>query len=459
MNMAKGIENIKRIYGPILNDDHEYKTINNLVDFENYLVETFDELNSKKSTRAFLYGAGIFNGRNTSKKQDDLMIEAIYSNLYCDIVVILQNLNKEHTICHEEFLSQYRYERNEPLVLTDQCIERFRTRMKPNRLKYTDKSRIGEEKICCYYPTISRAYKETLLVKRNGFNIMDISKNFADIFSYLFLDSDEDNSSKSFTKSIEVLKSYRIWEFNKLEMLRIREIYHNIFKDKSDKPFESDLHAEFMLMEKMFGFFNIAKLLKYDSTSDNIIKNTYLLQNLGYTALHEFLFEEIYLNGNNFLEYEIEDHIYPVCYKTLHKLINNIISHIDKDYVSTKEAIDFLNKVKILCKSRITFKPNEGDLIPIDSVTGKRVARIIKVRNGLHRLKSIDDFYSSICRFEKEFSDDYYDSKYKETINFKYFFDKSFTDLTLLYKKKRSNDITDEQFKPLFFDNFIKFLR
>lgn len=447
--MVEGFENIERIYGPILNDDHEYKTMNNLVDFENYLTETFDKMNSKRSTRVFLYESELLNSVITSIKLDKLMIETIYSNLYCDIVVILQNLNKKHTISHEEFISQYQHEGNDPLELSDKCIERFRKRMNPERLNFTDKSRIGEEKTCCYYPTVSRAYKDTLLIKRNNLDIMDISKNFADIFSYLFFDSDEDNSSESFTKSIEILKSYRIWDFNKLEVLGIREIYRNIFKVKSEKLFESDTHAEFMLMEKMFGFFNIAKLLKLDSTSDNNIKNTYFLQKLGYTALHEFLLEEIYLNGNTGLEYAIEDHIYPVCSKTLHQLINNIICYIKKSE-SKKETIDFLNKTLELCKSRITFKPYDSDLAPIDAVTGKRVARIIKVRNGLHRLKSIDDFYSSIRQFKKEFSEDYYDSKYEETINFNYFFDKSFTDLTLLYKKKRSNRIADDLFPPLF---------
>ena len=86
--MVEGIENIKRIYEPILNDDHEYKTMNNLVDFENYLVETFDKMNSKRSTRVFLYESGLFPLTNTPTKLDNLMIEAIYSKLYCDIVII-----------------------------------------------------------------------------------------------------------------------------------------------------------------------------------------------------------------------------------------------------------------------------------------------------------------------------------------------------------------------------------
>lgn len=452
--MVEGIENIKRIYEPILNDDHEYKTMNNLVDFENYLVETFDKMNSKRSTRVFLYESGLFPLTNTPTKLDNLMIEAIYSNLYCDIVIILQNINKKHTTTHEQFITRLQYDSNENLKISKKCIERFRKRMQPGRLKLIDKFRIGDETTCCYCPSVSRVYKDVLFVRRNNCGVWDISENYADIFSYLMFDTDEEASREALKKSKEILKSYCIWDFSKSEVSGIREVYQNIFKGSHDNIFKTDSHAEFMLMEKMFGFFNIAKLINFDSTSDNNIKRSYLLQKLGYTSLHEYLLEEIYLNGNYCLEHDIENHIYPVCYRTLHEVINNIIYFI-KESTSVEETTEFLNAILKLCKSKITFIPDENMLAPISSVTGKRVARIIKVRNSLHRLKSKEDFYNSIYCFKKEFSEDYYDAKYNETLNFRYLFDKSFTDLTLYYKKKERHnkdeiDFLETLFKPPF---------
>ena len=71
------------------------------------------------------------------------MLDAIYSNLYCDIMVILQNMvGNKSRIRHEMFLTNVEFNSDFHIKVTRSSKERFRRRMQPNRLNLVKKFKI-----------------------------------------------------------------------------------------------------------------------------------------------------------------------------------------------------------------------------------------------------------------------------------------------------------------------------
>lgn len=280
-------------------------------------------------------------------KLDELLLEIIYANLHCDVALISQIINSKGKR-HESFFGEVEVLDSE----NKKTIERHRQRLTPNRLTGR-KCKIGlpnQENYAYYIPTLAEVFRETLFVKRK--DIFDISEVFFDVFKALFYDTDEQVKDDRRTTDIELIKSYRLWEFTTDTLMQVFHIYQGILYSKSDYNY-----AELNLVEKLFGLITISSIVSKGFTKEElpvITDGLAKLHSLGYCNMTEFVISNV--NKNNIKAFEdlIEEYIYPICSECITTVLSEFITYIGR--LETEKRTKYVDKFLGACQNRIKYK-------------------------------------------------------------------------------------------------------
>lgn len=464
--MTSGYEKIKLIYGKILHTlDYRLEDIQK-IDFAEFVSSTYDELIEKKYTGHEKFAT---NGlKISSSKMKWLILDTIFSNLYCEFVLMLQNLDeKNFGIRHEFFLTSMEYNENLDIMLSQNCKERFRRRMQSNRLNLIKKVKIKSgDKISFYSPVLIRAFKETLLIPRPNTDVLDISKNYADIFFALMYTPDEEDLSDEYKISREKLRAHRIWKLTPYDENYILHMLQYVIENN----YNGNQFVQMMLLEKLYGLHSIADIWnycieEYDEYARLFFYALSTMRRFGYCLLHQQLIDSIIIKITSAMDAKdiVDRFIYPVCTEMMKKILKTVLKGLDG--YDDKQRIDIINKLKGVCdeNSNIAFADNVIDtLIEIPFGT---LAELIKGMNGLNinKDKSFDFLIQllGITKLEdeegmkkylktlssKSYTDQYYEAKYK-SIEYKSLFDVSFYDLTFTDKHTVSKYELNKIFNP-----------
>lgn len=468
--VISGYENIKLIYEKILHTlDYKTEDIQE-IDFTEFVSSTYDELIEKKYTGHEKFA---INGlKISSSKIKWLILDTIFSNLYCEFVLMLQNLDeKTFGIRHEFFLTSMEFNENMDIELSQNSKERFRRRMQSNRLNLIKKVKIKScDKNSFYSPVLIRAFKESLLIPRPNTDVLDISKNYADIFFSLMYTPDEEDLSDEYKISRETLRAHRIWKLTPYDENYILHMLLYVCENNYD----GNQFVQMMLLEKLYGLHSIADLWKYciddyDEYAHILFYALSTMRRFGYCLLHQQLIDSITIKISDATGTKdvVDRFIYPICMDMMKKILKTVLKALDG--YEDKQRIDIINKLKDVCdeNSNIAFGDDVVEIlmeIPFGTLT-----ECIKGMNGLNitKDKSFDFFLQllGIQKFEdeegmkkylktlssKSYKKQYYEEKYK-SIDYKSLFDISFYDLTFTDKhtvsKYELNKILNPNSKP-----------
>lgn len=127
--MGLKYNDIKIFYRDILEAESICSNINvPITEFTDYVMAVYDEIEEVKFNGYKKYASAILGIEQ--KQFKELMLDAIYSNLYCDIMVILQNMvGNKYRIRHEMFLTNVEFNSDFHIKVTRSSKERFRRRM------------------------------------------------------------------------------------------------------------------------------------------------------------------------------------------------------------------------------------------------------------------------------------------------------------------------------------------
>lgn len=431
--MSAGYDDIKIFYKDILEKESVCKNTNvPITKFSDYILSVYEEIEKAKFCEYKQSAIELLE--LPQYKIKELIMDTIYSNLYCDILLILQNINKQKFgMKHEVFLTSIECNEKLDFKISRACKERFRRRMQPKRLNLVDRvaikfngSRLGIDS-----PTIIRVFKETLLIKRSETGILDISKNYADIFMSLMFDTDEESSISKLKKSREQIKAYRLWKLTNDDAQFILSLYENVLNG----PIHGDKFAQLMLLEKLFGIYTIADLFSQKNGHATMLESFSQIGGLGYCSLHKQLAEKI--SGTNYkaLREIIYKYIQPFCVDILSETVKTIINFLYES--DTEHGIKFLTNALSECKKNINVMFSYQPITHLKSSNYDDLTIAIKT---ITRFRDVNEFYSLGVYLKENFpqllSTRFYDASdtvIKMPIGF--FFEKSYIDLTYAIKK------------------------
>lgn len=450
--MHGGCEDIKLFYENILERDSICENTNvPITRFGDYILSVYEAVENKKFSKYKQPAADVLE--LSQYKLKELIIEAIYSNLYCDILLMLQNINaNKYGVSHEKFLTSVECNDKLGLEISRACKERFRRRMQFKRLSLIDtvaikldRSRMGIDS-----PTLIRFFKETLLIKRPGTEILDISKNYAEIFFSLMFDTDEENSLYELRKSRELIKAYRMWKLTNENTKFILNMYETVLNG----PLQGDRHAQLMLLEKLFGIYTISDLLLNKKGRATILETLSQIGGLGYCFLHKHLVEKI--SGTNYKQIRriIYRYIQPLCSDVMAEIVKTIVGFLDE--TDTESAAEFLIYALSVCKKNICTNFTND---PIEYIKGCNCDDVTVDIKTITRFRDITDFFDLGVylkeNFEPVLSTRFYEESYAEGLMspIGFFFEKSCIDLTYSIRKPLTNKASRE----LYFDRIYTF--
>lgn len=356
---------LKHTYGSLLDDDYNLPEINIIncketenispKEYINSLVEKFHvEYNCNKAREQSIALLDI-----SQAKFGDLILETICSNLYLDLIVIVQQLEpKNSPYTHEQFLRKA----TDFFSNGHKCNERFRRRMGSQRLglfkKLKYKGQYPYEGAPSYYiPTLAQFYKETLLLKREGTNIFDISKYFVDIFKFLMFEKDKDNK---YNRSKRLIKEFRLWEISKDEVDFIKRMYQSI---NSTETYSEEKFAEFLLLEKSFGLLtasSIAEIELEDTDYQRLITLAFDMRRFAFSSFHEVYFSSI--NQKNVVYYVnmMQKYILPLWDEVYTALLKEILCFVINS--ESKNKIAYIHRLIKVCRDMTHTEVFENNL-------------------------------------------------------------------------------------------------
>ena len=260
----------------------------------------------------------------THSQFDAMILEIISLNLYCDFALMLQILG-DKKYKHEYFLTSLGIDDTD----NKKTKNRIMKRLNPMRLKKTNRLYIkNKNKFQYSTPTLIRAFKDTLFVKRSGTNIMDISEVFIDIFKFLFIDTDEQANDKRYSQNIKLIKSYRIWKFTPNTIQQIATCYQNVAI--SNNPYK---YAEIVFLEKLFGLMTLNEIFLCrfkDKDLPSITDSMSLMQTLGYSSMTKLIASKITRKNYYVFEDMISSFIYPLCESCITTILSSVLSYTEK---------------------------------------------------------------------------------------------------------------------------------
>lgn len=446
--MGTGYDDIKLFYKNILEKESICKNINvPITEFSDYILSVCQEIEKTKFCKYKQSAIELLELPQC--KLNELIIDAIYSNLYCDILLILQNINeKKFRMRHEVFLTSIECNEKLDFEISLACKERFRRRMQPKRLNIVDKVaiKLNSSRFGIDSPTLIRVFKETLLIKRPETEILDISKNYADIFLSLMFDTDEESSLSELKKSRELIKAYRLWKLTNDNTKFILSLYENVLNG----PVNGDKFAQIMLLEKLFGIYTIADLFLHKKGRATILESFSQIGGLGYCSLHKQLVEKI--SGTNYkaIRRIIYKYIQPFCVDVLSEIVKTIIKFLDES--NTECGIEFLINALSECKKNINVIFLSQPVTHLKSSNYDDLTIAIKT---ITRFRDVNDFFSIGAYLKEHFtpllSTRFYDASYTTLrMPIGFFFEKSYIDLTYAIRKP----LVKKDPRELYFDTF-----
>ena len=362
---------------------------------------------------------------------DNFILKMICTNLYCDFSIIYQILCSKG-IKHEHFLAMMGvFEPDNKKI-----VERFRKRLKPDRLISKTQLALPNEFGYKYYiPTVLKAYKDTLLIKRTGTDIFDISGIFTDIFFALFFDSNQQLDDEIYTKNLRDVKAYRLWNFSIDTITLILNIYKSVQKNKNER----NRFAEFILLEKLFGLKTISIMLSRDFNDKESLQIADSLSPLipfGYNSFTEKIITDINITNSKIYGNIIRQYIQPLVLRCSNIILNDYIDYIGRIGKENREVL--LQKFLSTCyniANPIEDLPFSKNILATNK-TLKLFKRFFDVPS-----KKIDlDYISSTNGFFQDYT---HDKKNKPTDK-SFVFDRGYTDL--IYRKRLCDfSISDEE--------------
>lgn len=336
VNVAKeSYENIKTVYANVLKRKIP-KVTAKIQDgtFYDYVKNVYEELSRNESEERETAMHWLDVGRS---EFDKMMCEVIALNLYCEIVVIEQLLNRG--ISRETYINEQKIANTGKN--TEDNTSAFNKRLEFDRIMLTNRVTIeGKEENWVYrVPTICKAYRDRLFVPRVGTDIVDISEKHFNIFKALF-DYKEENKDEAKT-----ILSYKLWEADADTIKYEKGIYEAIYNStKGDKI------VQFMLMEKMFGLYTFGRLSKKTETDHEISMYAEcmgLVLGLGYSRLHKNIINKLSeVNADEF-ENEVGQYISSLCRMCIYTCLNNGIMYIGNNSAENRKEI--VGKFKNAC--------------------------------------------------------------------------------------------------------------
>ena len=355
--MSEKYQQVKNIFSDILETEPLKEiSIKNYMVKRDYIKDVYNHV-TKENYADMKKDAIQFLGISHSQL-DEFFVEIICSNLYCDLSVILQIVGDKRKR-HEYFLGELDVVGNEYKT----TIERFRKRLQPERINKIEKLKISDDECIYYAPTLIRAYKDTLLIKRDGTDILDISDVFIDIFKALFYDTDEQTKDSSYTKSIRQIKAYRLWEFTPATIQQVANIYQKVF-DSSN----SYKYAENVFLEKLFGLLTLNEIISKNFGEKELIfitRGMGKMHLLGYSRMTKLIASKICYKNYHIFEDVISSYIYPLCSECIVAILNDVITYIAR--IESKERASFIEDIRNVCHNNSTKMPNKDLLNNIES--------------------------------------------------------------------------------------------
>lgn len=449
--MTNGYENIKLFYEKVwytLN----YKQENILeFNFKEFVSSTYDNLVNTKYT-----GHEKFATHGLKLPSDILkasILDIIFSNLYCEFLLFLQNLDESnHGMRHEIFLTSTEYNKTLNVNVSQNCKERFRRRMQPNRLNLIKKVKIkSNDKISFYSPVLLRAFKESLLIARPNTEVLDISKNYADIFYSLMFDSDEEAASEDIKTSREIIKSHRLWKLTPNDTSFILNLIQNVI----DNEHGGDQFAQIMLLEKLFGLHTIADLwnLKinghFDDFSRILVYSLSTMRRFGYCLLHQYLIDSITIRKPFIVKDVIDRYLYPICTDMLKIILKTIFKSLES--YDNEQRVNAIARLIDVCSENSEVAFSYDAIFTLLEIPPELLVELIKGINGLNIIQ--DSSYDFLIKLlgivkledgegmknylkifsSKSYKEQFYNLKYKN-IDYESLFDISLYDLTFTEK-------------------------
>ena len=333
--MSVGFENIKRIYEDII----DYKECEELdfsseeIALEDYVEKTYKEAKERvENLTDYNWIKKACELLNISDYDfDDLMIETININLYCELVLILQNIKRYSGIRKEIVLSDICSSfSSEDAKVIDDAKNRHRRRVRPDRINAMDeicRREIQNETFAYYVPVMLKAYREICFIKRKGTNIYDVSKYFTNIFQYLTFETDKEDE-----KTRKNICTFRIWDFSDKEISKLFELYRAINENRHDV----DNFSEMMFSEKLLGILTLSRLLEANKECDResmrrLIESIVPINCFGFCELAKKVMDAINCENYVYIDIVTKKVLYKIYSCTYKKVLNAIIANIEKD--------------------------------------------------------------------------------------------------------------------------------
>lgn len=376
--MSEKYQQIKNIFSEVLEVEPlpDNIKINKFYTISDYIKGVYKHI-CKEHYGEMSKGAINFLGISQTKL-DELLIEIICSNMYCDVALILQIIGAKGKR-HEYFLSDIGVFGSK----SKKTIERFRKRLNPKRLTERKRKIIPNNENSSYYiPTIANVFMETLFVKRK--DIFDISEVFVDVFRALFYDTDEQVKDDSRTTNIGLIKSYQLWEFTADTLFQVSEMYREILNGKSEYKY-----AELTLVEKLFGLITLSDILSKDFTKTELLFITEGLSklcSLGYCNMTELIISKVNKRNLGAFNDFIEEYIYPLCAECITTVLRELITYIGR--LETDKRIEYVNTFLKVCQNNIAYEVSD---IKLGNAVGTKSNLILELFKVLYCLPEKDD--------------------------------------------------------------------
>lgn len=286
-------------------------------------------------------------------KLDELLTEIICSNLYCDLALILQIVGNKRKIKEHLFGEITGFD-----VACKKIVSRFEARLKPERLNKEEELKIISDNDHVFYaPTVIKAYKEALFVKRVGTDILDISTVFIDIFMALFCEFDESS------KNVRLIRTYRLWKFTPETICEVAKIYQQVLS--SDNAYK---YAEIVFLEKLFGLLTLNEILSKDFNKKEMIYVTAgmgKMNTLGYSSMTRLIASKINYKNHHVYDDVITEYVYPLCSECITAILHDVITYLAAIKIEERERLvaGLLNA----CSRNLVQLSNNGLLDSIES--------------------------------------------------------------------------------------------
>lgn len=235
------------------------------------------------------------------------------------------------------------------------------------RLRLQARKNANTKKYMTYkYDRIFSVYEDYLVKKSDKGYRTNVSKSYLNIILALF-------------DVINPCNMKDIIEYNlpkTMPIEGIKKLYKYVRQNVLDLNFESNL-SELLIIERLFGFINISKIIKSDKSQEEKMGLADVLQIIrffGYTPLHQYVIDNYTLDENNYFYSFIHD-AHEAVNVAMQSIVWSILKRFEKNDKRIEDRkkvlnlfIDYLKKyIKkrniTICDSQVDiFNKNENDL-------------------------------------------------------------------------------------------------